>query len=264
MSQILSRMDTIETRIQEMHLILVPEVQDLSIVRYNQSVLSSLIERQTENNQNFDSTLSGLPTQVSIPDKAISVSSSSPRNIEYPSSSSTQVANRSLSSRSSILTYETQIMHPDFRTISETISPCIKPFSKVQRIAEELYDLFEKQDAHITNLRTLTFRKFTIEIPIIAWQEGPDTDVLAFCKYSDTDQPCSWLMHLGFGAPSRNLGSWNRASIRWRISDLAHLKELLASAQHILGLLQLSEDDLDRLCLENCKSSKERYPQSHI
>ena len=88
---------------------------------------------------------------------------------------------------------------------------------------------------------------------MIEWREGQDVDVLAFCKVPEEGGPCSLLMHAGVGYCPPNTRNWDRASIRWSVSDIAHLKELLSTAQHILGMLQWSDDDLKRLCLENCK-----------
>ena len=122
------------------------------------------------------------------------------------------------------------------------------------------------QKTRITGLRTTSVTKFINGDslpPMIEWREGKDVDVLAFCKVPEDDGPCSLLMHVGVGVCLPNTRHWDRASIRWSVSDIAHLKELLSNAQRILGLLQWSDDDLRRLFFENCKDcSTEEYSPS--
>lgn len=144
---------------------------------------------------------------------------------------------------------------PDFLTILETISESIDE-SKAIRIAQYLQNYFRMQKTRITGLRTTSVAKVINDDslpPMIEWREGKDVDVLAFCKVPEGGGPCSLLMHVGVGVCLPNTRHWDRASIRWSVTDIAHLKELLSNAQHILGLLQWSDDDLKRLCLENCK-----------
>jgi hypothetical protein len=76
-------------------------------------------------------------------------------------------------------------LHPDFRSIFETILPCIdsvNPEGIAARIAEELHRYFQTLDTHITGLRTLSVAKFLQEVPIIEWREGRDVDVLGFLQ----------------------------------------------------------------------------------
>jgi hypothetical protein len=142
---------------------------------------------------------------------------------EYPFNASADLITHSREFVSASNLHRRQIPRPDFFTILETISPCTDP-ARAQRIAQELHGYFQKQNIPITGLR-LYVAKFIQELPIIEWREGLDIDVLAFCKVSEGSQPCSWLMHLGVRACLSNIQNWSRASIRWFVSDLEHLKE---------------------------------------
>ena len=149
-----------------------------------------------------------------------------------------------------------QYTPPDFLEILEIISASIDQ-PRALRIARYLEKYFRIQKRRITCLRTTSVAKFMNNRsfpPMIEWREGQDVDVLAFWKIPEEGGPCSLLMHAGVGFCLPNSRHWDRASIRWSVSDIAHLKELLSAAQHILGLLQWSHDDLKRLCLENCKA----------
>lgn len=177
------------------------------------------------------------------------------QTIEYPSNTSANSGKRDVSPT---VTDGKERRYPDIQNILRTISPCVGPCHR-ERIAKELHLVFKTQNVLVEHLRTMSFRNFPMDVPIIAWREEHDVDVLAFCRVSDTDQPCSWFMHLGFGAALRNLGNWDRTSIRWMVSDLAHLQELAARAEHIFGLVEFSDEGLSRFCHENCKSSREKY-----
>jgi len=148
----------------------------------------------------------------------------------------------------------------DSLTILETISEGIDHIKAI-RIAEHLQAYFDSQDNHITGLRISLVETLS---PMIEWREGKDVDVLAFCKVPDGQGPCSLLMHIGEGIRQPTIRRWDRASIKWSVADIGDLKELLRGAQDILGVLQWSEDDLKRSCLENCKDcTPEEYSIFH-
>lgn len=145
--------------------------------------------------------------------------------------------------------------HPDFLEIFEIISASIDQSSAMQ-IARCLKNYFRMQGTRISCLRTTSVPKLINNrslLPTIQWREGRDVDVLAFCKVPEEGGPCSFLMHVGVGIGLPSNRPWDCASIRWSVSNMAHLKELFSNAQHILGLLEWSDEDLKRLCLENCK-----------
>jgi hypothetical protein len=145
---------------------------------------------------------------------------------------------------------------PDFLEILEIISASLDQ-PRAMRIARYLEKYFQIQKRRITCLRTTSVAKIMNNRsfpPMIEWREGQDVDVLAFWKIPEGGGPCNFLMHAGVGFCLPNSRHWDRASIKWSVSDIAHLKELLSAAQHILGLLQWSHDDLKRLCLENSKA----------
>jgi hypothetical protein len=154
-----------------------------------------------------------------------------------------------------------QYLRPDLDTIRETIRAYTDPTNihRATRIADDLYHYFQTLETPITGLKTLATTKILQETPIIAWREGRDVDVLAFCKVPDRNVPCSWVMHLGFGDCLPHAACWSRASVRWIVSDLEHLKELLKRAQHSLGILQIPKDDLKKLSDEKHKVSAEGY-----
>jgi hypothetical protein len=154
-----------------------------------------------------------------------------------------------------------QVLRPDLHTIRETIRGYTDRtnVNHAPRIADDLHRYFQTLETPITGLRTLSVNRILHEKSIIAWREGQDVDVLAFCKVPDRDGPCSWLMHLGFEPGLRDIERWSRASVRWIVSDLEHLKELLKRAQHTLGIFRLSEADLSKLSDEKYKDSAEGY-----
>jgi hypothetical protein len=147
---------------------------------------------------------------------------------------------------------------PDFATIMDTILAYTTQ-RRALKIADLLQSHFRSRNTRITGLRATEVEPFTDEAPplspMVEWREGNDTDMLAFFKTLDGDVPCSWLMHSGVGFRWPGPQRWNQSSIAWGVTDLGHLKELFAAAQHILGLLQWSHRDLMKLCVEN--SSKD-------
>ena len=131
--------------------------------------------------------------------------------------------------------------------------------ASAMRIAKDLERYFQEQRTCITHLRVASVPKLQDQAPIIEWREDQNTDVLAFCKIPDGSLPCSWFMHVGVRGGFRDVRSWNHATIKWLVSDIGHLIELLQVAQEILGLLRWS-DDLKRSCRERFKDcSPEEY-----
>lgn len=152
----------------------------------------------------------------------------------------------------------TQYPYPDYPTILQIISPIVDTNNAV-RIAKDLERYFQDQRTPISHLRVASVRKLQEEATIIEWREDRHTDVLAICKIPDGPLPCSWFMHVGVRGGLPNARSWNHATIKWLVSDIGHLIELLQVAQKILGLLRWS-DDLKRSCRERFKDcSPEEY-----
>jgi hypothetical protein len=152
----------------------------------------------------------------------------------------------------------TQRPYPDYPAILRIISAIVNTAHSM-RIAKDLERYFQDQRTPISHLRVASVPKLQDEAIIIEWREDQHTDVLAFCKIPDGSLPCSWFMHVGVRGRLANVRSWNHATIKWLVSDIGHLIELLQVAQKILGLLQWS-DDLKRSCRERFKDcSQEEY-----
>lgn len=99
--------------------------------------------------------------------------------------------------------------------------------------------------------------------PVVQWIEGEDTEALAIFQVDVVTNVCSWIIHRGFRVD--NESAWNQASVMWTVTNISQLKTLFHAAQHLLGILQWSSADSDKIyCEENfANCSREEYmPQS--
>jgi hypothetical protein len=138
-------------------------------------------------------------------------------------------------------------MEVNMATIHEAIS-CWTTYSVATTISQSLQTHFQTTNAKITGFRASVVYSFTTDEcfwPVIEWKENDDTEVLAIF-YIDENEPeiCSWLIHSGSGIRTEGTGRWNRTFVSWNVTEISHLKSLFGAAQHLLGLLGWSAEDL--------------------
>ena len=88
-------------------------------------------------------------------------------------------------------------------------------------------------------------------------------EVMAIFLLDDEGTVCSWLMHRGCGAAdaTEDGNRWKSTSVSWCVGEIGHLKSLFEAAQHLLGILQWTpEDILNFYCKSDLGSgSEEQY-----
>jgi hypothetical protein len=134
----------------------------------------------------------------------------------------------------------------DFDTIFSAVSEWTPPESASQ-IARSLQKHFADSNAHVTGFRASTVYGFNdddLSWPVIEWKEDNDTDVIAlFYPDEETSTFCSWLLHYGKGRTADG-ERWKHTSISWCVAEMSHLKSLFRIAQHLLGILEWSMEDI--------------------
>jgi hypothetical protein len=99
--------------------------------------------------------------------------------------------------------------------------------------------------------------------PVVQWIEGEDTETLAIFEVDIVTNICSWIIHRGVRVD--NESAWNQASVLWTVSNIGQLQTLFHASQHLVGILEWSNDDSHKIYCEgnfaNC-SREEYMPQN--
>ena len=90
--------------------------------------------------------------------------------------------------------------------------------------------------------------------PVVEWRESDGTESVAIF-YMDYQEECvrckvSWLMH----SVIHNDGNRNQGQLRlnWSVSDISHISKLFILSNHLLGVLQWTQEDILNLyCHQN-------------
>lgn len=155
-----------------------------------------------------------------------------------------------------------QIRLPDTKTILEILLMYVG-FQEVGPIADYIDRYFRSTSRPITGFRAGVVKLFNDEKvwPIVEWREGPDTDVMAIFKVMGPDTPCGCLMHYGNGIEWGVRKRWRESLLEWQVAAIADLCDLFMVAQHILGILHWSNEDIVNLYLKDCPEncSNEQY-----
>jgi hypothetical protein len=155
-----------------------------------------------------------------------------------------------------------QIRPPDATTIFDILLMHVN-FREVGPIADYLERYFRSTPSPITGFRAGVVKLFNDEKvwPIVEWREGHDTDVLAIFKFMGPGTPCGCLMHYGNGIEWGVRKRWRESSLMWQVAAIVDLCDLFMVAQHILGILHWSNEDIANLYLKDCPEncSNEQY-----
>jgi hypothetical protein len=154
------------------------------------------------------------------------------------------------------------ITYPDTATILEILSAYLS-IEEVCPITYYLQRYFPARPSRITGFRAgvVTLPNDKKRWPVIEWREDPDTDVLAIFNIMGPNVPCGCLKHYGDGVGWLERKRWRRSSLTWQVTEIEELRDLLVVAQHSLGTVHWSHEDVANLymkdCPENC--SNEQY-----
>lgn len=152
--------------------------------------------------------------------------------------------------------------HPNRATIIETLAMYVSD-PELGPITEYLEIYFGTSVRRITGFRAGVVRLLNDEKlwPVVEWREDHDTDVLAIFKVMGPGIPCGCLKHYGEGIEWLERKRWRRSVLTWQVAAIGDLCDLFLVAQHILGMLHWSQEDIVNLyvkdCPENC--SDEQY-----
>lgn len=141
--------------------------------------------------------------------------------------------------------------------------------TQARRILHALELYFHHHQSRVTAFRASIVYSFTNEScswPVIEWREGADTEVMAIFLLDDEGAVCSWLMHRGCGATEATEDGtrWKSTSVSWCVGEIRHLKSLFEAAQHLLGILQWTpEDILNFYCKTDLGSGSEEQMVRH-
>lgn len=88
--------------------------------------------------------------------------------------------------------------------------------------------------------------------PVIEWIESDGTMALAIFHFELESDPeeGSWLMHSAIGDQKSQSCNWKSCRMDWNVLEISHLKILLGVAQHLFGMLQWPNEDLETLYCE--------------
>ena len=74
------------------------------------------------------------------------------------------------------------------------------------------------------------------DFPLVQWQEGLETEVMALFVVAE-DGCCNSLLHYGEGITWQQDGKrWRREWLEWNVFDLTQLKSLFAAVKKLLGM----------------------------
>jgi hypothetical protein len=155
---------------------------------------------------------------------------------------------------SNILEPSFQITHFDASDIFRTLSMALS-FEEFFPIMEYLQRYFGSGfHRRVTGFRAVVVTLFNDEKrwPIVEWRENDDTEVLAIFKVMGLGIPCGCLMHYGEGIAWLKSKRWRRSILTWEVSAIGDLCDLFVVAQHILGTLYWSDEDIVNLYLKDC------------
>jgi hypothetical protein len=146
-----------------------------------------------------------------------------------------------------------QTTHPDTDFIFSTLWTSLS-IDDVFPILEYLQRYFRSGFRRVTGLRAAVVTLFNDERrwPIVEWRENNDTEVLAIFKAMGPGRPYSCLMHYGEGIAWVERKRWRRSTLTWEVSAIEDLGDLIVVAQHILGTLYWSDEDIVNLYLKDC------------
>lgn len=151
---------------------------------------------------------------------------------------------------------------PDTTTILNILLMYVG-LEEVGQIADYIERYFRSIPRPITGFRAGVVRLFNDEKvwPVVEWREGRDIDVLAIFKVMGPDIPCGCLMHYGNGIEWGVRKRWRESSLVWQVAAIVDLCDLFMVAQHTLGILHWSNEDITNLYLKDCPEncSNEQY-----
>ena len=155
-----------------------------------------------------------------------------------------------------------QITHPDTATIVEILLMYVS-VEEVGPITGYLERYFRSGFRRITGFRAGVVTLLNDEKlwPVVEWREDYDTEVLAIFKVMGPGIPCGCLMHYGDGIAWLDRKRWRRSLLTWQVTVIGDLCDLFVVAQHILGMLHWSDEDIANLYLKDCPDncSDEQY-----
>jgi hypothetical protein len=155
--------------------------------------------------------------------------------------------------------------HPNRATIIETLTPYVSD-PELDPITGYLQQYFGTSLRRITGFRAGVVRLLNDEKlwPVVEWREDHDTDVLAIFKVMGPGIPCGCLMHYGEGIAWLERTRWRRSALTWQVTEIGDLCDLFLVAQHSLGMLHWSNEDIVNLyvkdCPENCTDEQYYSP----
>ena len=96
--------------------------------------------------------------------------------------------------------------------------------------------------------------------PVVEWQEGSNTDVIAMFHVENEEEPepFSWILH-SITISGQQESRSNRNTFFWRVTDLPILNTLFRVAQHALGILSWSTADANKLYCEQTDKEKKDF-----
>lgn len=146
-----------------------------------------------------------------------------------------------------------QTTHPDPEFIFSTLLTSLS-IEDVFPILEYLQRYFRSGFRWVTGFRAAVVTLFNDERrwPVVEWRENNDTEVLAIFKAVGPGRPYSCLMHYGEGIAWLGHKRWRRSTLTWTVSAIEDLRDLFVVAQHILGTLYWSDEDIVNLYLKDC------------
>ena len=150
--------------------------------------------------------------------------------------------------------------------VFNTINSACGTISMSRVIADLLQVHFQSRDTHFTALRAtplylLLQDPIESSYPVLEWSETDGSQNIAIF-YMDHEEECvscnlSWLMHSIIPTNSKE----EQLRLNWSVSDTTHISELFGLAQHLLGLLQWSHEDiLNIYCHQNFDDTFTEYP----
>lgn len=155
--------------------------------------------------------------------------------------------------------------HPNRATIIETLTPYVSD-PELGPITGYLQTYFGTSWRRITGFRAGFVHLLNDEKrwPVVEWREDHDTDVLAIFKVMGPGIPCGCLMHYGEGIAWLERTRWRRSALTWQVTEIGDLCDLFLVAQHSLGMLHWSNEDIVNLyvkdCPENCTDEQYYSP----
>jgi hypothetical protein len=145
----------------------------------------------------------------------------------------------------------------DYDEILEAVSGFCFPFKTALAVTHAVVKY--SGNAPVTGLRAnivYPFRKDDSPWAVVEWTEGDKARVMGIFQMNESYEVCSSLMHYAeFNQNPQYMNGiprWEKCCITWTIADIDNLKRLFGAAQHILGILDWSiEDIMEVYCKSN-------------